>query len=156
MGVSVGLVLLIATTVLIMNLEKLVGFARSNITELDRQKQKLFRQAMFDEVSNLHNRNYLISRLEAELARIRRSGNSALSIFLDVDGFKMVNDTMGHSAGNDLLRPVEGGGSSTLCAVRTWSADSVATNSAFSSPGSNATDPMPPGKSPRRSRTGHL
>lgn len=119
MAVSVGLVLLIATTVLIMNLEKLVGFARSNITELDRQRQKLFRQAMFDEVSNLHNRNYLISRLEAELARIRRSGNSALSIFLDVDGFKMVNDTMGHSAGNDLLRPVEGGGSSRLCAVRT-------------------------------------
>lgn len=99
---------MIAATVLIMNLEKLVGCVRNNITELNRQKQKLYRQAMFDEVSNLHNRNYLISRLEEELARIRRTGNSALFISLDLDRFKMANDTMGHSAGDNLLRQVGG------------------------------------------------
>jgi len=114
-GVSVGILFLFATTVLIMNLGKLVRFARSNITELDQQKQKLYRQAMFDDVSNLHNRNYLISRLEEELSRIRRTGNSSIFIFLDLDGFKMINDTMGHSAGDDLLRQV---GSRLVAAVR--------------------------------------
>jgi len=105
-GVSLAILFVVAASVLIMNLEKLVRLARSNITELDHQKQKLFRQAMFDEVSNLHNRNYLISRLEEELSRIRRTRSSSIFIFLDLDGFKMVNDTMGHSAGDDLLRQV--------------------------------------------------
>lgn len=105
-GVSLAILFVVAASVLIMNLEKLVRLARINITELGHQKQKLFRQAMFDEVSNLHNRNYLISRLEEELSRIRRTGNSSIFIFLDLDGFKMVNDTMGHSAGDDLLHQV--------------------------------------------------
>lgn len=105
-GVSLAIVWLVAATVMVMNLRKLVRLARSNLSELDLQKQKLFRQAMFDEVSNLHNRNYLISRLEEELPRIRRTGTSSIFIFLDLDGFKMVNDTMGHSVGDDLLRQV--------------------------------------------------
>lgn len=103
-GVSVAIMFLGATSLLVTNLGKLVRLARSNITELDHQKQKLFKQAMFDEVSSLHNRNYLISRLEEELSRIRRTATSSIFIFLDLDGFKMVNDTMGHSAGDDLLR----------------------------------------------------
>lgn len=105
-GVSLGIVFLVAASVLVMNLGRIVRLARSNITELDHQKQKLFKQAMFDEVSNLYNRNYLISRLEEELSRIRRTGTSSIFIFLDLDRFKMVNDTMGHSAGDDLLRQV--------------------------------------------------
>jgi diguanylate cyclase (GGDEF)-like protein len=107
-GVSLGIVFVVAASALSMNLRRMVSLARSNITELDQQKQKLFRQAMFDDVSNLHNRTYLISRLEEELSRIRRNGTSSIFIFLDLDGFKIVNDTMGHSAGDELLRQVGG------------------------------------------------
>jgi len=105
-GVSVALVFLAAGGVLVTSVARLVRTARSNITELDQQKEKLYKQAMIDEVSNLHNRNYLISRMEEEIARIRRTKTSSIFIFLDLDGFKMVNDTMGHSAGDALLRQV--------------------------------------------------
>lgn len=114
-GLSLGVVFLVASGVMLSSLRQLVRSARSNIAELDQQKARLFHQAMFDEVSNLHNRNYLISRLQEEIARIRRTNSSAVFIFLDLDGFKRVNDTMGHSAGDELLRQV---GERLLASVR--------------------------------------
>lgn len=105
-GASLAVIFLVASTVMLSSLRHLVRSARSNIAELDEQKARLFQQAMFDDVSKLHNRNYLISRLEEEIAHVRRANSSAVFIFLDLDGFKRINDTMGHSAGDSLLRQV--------------------------------------------------
>ncbi len=105
-GATLAVIFLVASTVMLSNLRQVVRSARSNIAQLDEQKRRLFQQAMFDDVSRLHNRNYLISRLEEEIAHVRRANSSAIFIFLDLDGFKRINDTMGHSAGDALLRQV--------------------------------------------------
>lgn len=61
-------------------------------------------KAEHDELTGLRNRGALIERLDAEIARIQRSGeNLALAIF-DIDHFKRVNDTYGHPVGDRVLK----------------------------------------------------
>jgi len=62
--------------------------------------------ARIDPVTELPNRRALMGRLEQEWARIHRYGRALSLILLDIDGFKQVNDTYGHSVGDSLLREV--------------------------------------------------
>ena len=59
-----------------------------------------------DPLTGLGNRRRLISQLDAELDRVARSGESALLLMLDIDHFKRVNDSYGHSAGDMVLQAV--------------------------------------------------
>jgi diguanylate cyclase (GGDEF)-like protein len=64
------------------------------------------RMAMFDPLTNLPNRRVLLDRLlEAEFRALGK-GSQLGVIYLDLDGFKVVNDTMGHQAGDELLRGI--------------------------------------------------
>ncbi len=63
-------------------------------------------QARHDHLTGLPNRLMLADRLEASIARAARSGVMAAVIYLDLDGFKLVNDTLGHEAGDRLLQQV--------------------------------------------------
>lgn len=64
------------------------------------------KMALFDPLTNLPNRRMLVDRLlEAELRAIE-TGWQVGVIYLDLDGFKLVNDTLGHEAGDELLRNV--------------------------------------------------
>jgi diguanylate cyclase (GGDEF)-like protein len=68
--------------------------------------QMISRQAYSDTLTGLPNRRALDERLEEEVAAARRSSYSFAVIMMDLDGFKNVNDTYGHAAGDDVLRVV--------------------------------------------------
>lgn len=66
--------------------------------------QKVSVQALSDAVTGLPNRRALDERLEAEALSARRTGFPFAVVMMDLDGFKTVNDTYGHSFGDDVLR----------------------------------------------------
>jgi diguanylate cyclase (GGDEF)-like protein/PAS domain S-box-containing protein len=63
-------------------------------------------QAEHDSLTQLHNRAWFEGQLQHEIDRLKRSGQTSLLLFIDLDRFKYVNDTAGHSAGDQLLREV--------------------------------------------------
>ncbi len=75
-------------------------------TERVRLQDELVRQAYHDGLTGLANRSLFRDRLEQALARPARAGGTSAVLILDLDGFKGVNDTLGHDAGDQLLRIV--------------------------------------------------
>jgi len=67
---------------------------------------RALRQAMHDGLTDLPNRALVLDRAELMLARARRQETPIATMFIDVDGFKHVNDTFGHAAGDQFLQIV--------------------------------------------------
>ncbi|MEZ4598164.1 MAG: diguanylate cyclase [Syntrophotaleaceae bacterium] len=77
--------------------------AQEKLLELNRQ---LERQATHDPLTGLPNRRLFIDRLEQALAHARRFGGRVGMLFIDLDGFKHINDQLGHQAGDQTLQEV--------------------------------------------------
>ena len=77
---------------------------KEDITLRKQYERRLIQQANFDEVTGLPNRFLALDRLSQALARARRHGQKVALMFLDLDRFKRVNDTLGHPAGDRALR----------------------------------------------------
>ena len=75
-----------------------------DISEQKRLEEALAQQATHDRLTGLFNRARLEELLEYEHERIRRSGGGCALVLLDIDHFKVVNDTHGHPAGDAVLR----------------------------------------------------
>lgn len=75
----------------------------SDITTLKEQQQRLERMAHYDALTRLPNRVLLAERLHQALAQAKRDKGYLAVAYLDLDGFKPVNDTLGHDAGDSLL-----------------------------------------------------
>ncbi|MEO7496359.1 MAG: EAL domain-containing protein [Massilia sp.] len=78
----------------------------AEIAERKRVEVKLDRLAHFDDVTQLHNRHYFNDRLESVIKRSQQFKERTVLMFIDLDDFKTVNDTLGHDIGDELLRLV--------------------------------------------------
>jgi diguanylate cyclase (GGDEF)-like protein len=74
--------------------------------KLHEQQGQLERIAHHDPLTGLPNRRLLADRLKLALAQSRRHGTHLALLFMDLDGFKQINDSMGHEAGDEALRMV--------------------------------------------------
>ncbi len=75
----------------------------TDITSIKENERKLERIAHYDALTGLPNRVLLSDRLQQAMARCQRKGHSLAVAFIDLDGFKAVNDLHGHEQGDDLL-----------------------------------------------------
>ena len=74
------------------------------VAQLRQAEEALTRRADYDELTGLKNRRCFQERLRDEMARKRRYGTPLTLVLLDIDDFKHINDTCGHSAGDAVLR----------------------------------------------------
>ena len=75
----------------------------SDISKIKEYEQELKQLAQYDGLTGLPNRSLLADRLKQAMARARRHDQTIAIAFIDLDGFKAVNDTHGHAAGDQLL-----------------------------------------------------
>lgn len=73
---------------------------------LKASRQTLSEMAHRDALTGLPNRNLLDDRLALALAHARRQGSKVAVCLMDLDGFKLINDTLGHAVGDDVMRDV--------------------------------------------------
>lgn len=74
-----------------------------DITDRKKADDKIKRMAFYDPLTGLANRRLMTDRMEQSLAHARRSGELVAICMIDLDGFKQVNDHLGHKAGDELL-----------------------------------------------------
>src|SRR2546421_12626178 len=71
---------------------------------MDRLRNEVADLALLDDLTGVGNRRYLLQRLTEECARSERSGQPFALLVIDLDGFKAINDTHGHAAGDACLQ----------------------------------------------------
>lgn len=76
----------------------------SNIAEIKRAEAIIWKQANFDKLTDLPNRQMFHDRLEQSIKKSQRNGTKVGLLFLDLDRFKEINDTLGHATGDELLK----------------------------------------------------
>ena len=89
--------------VLLLLFVALVPLLRRVTARLRRQMEEIEHRALFDQLTGLPNRTLFRDRVEQALLATQREGGSASVMFLDIDHFKEINDTLGHEAGDLLL-----------------------------------------------------
>lgn len=107
-GYALDLSLELVQTVVFLAIHVYAGFVFQRIRHQRREmrelREELASQALTDALTGLPNRRYFEEFLDAELDRIDRYGGACSVVMVDVDDFKNYNDTLGHLAGDEILR----------------------------------------------------
>ncbi|HLP25619.1 MAG TPA: PAS domain S-box protein, partial [Acidobacteriota bacterium] len=77
-----------------------------DVTDRRSYQERLERQANHDLLTGLPNRNLLLDRLDQAIARAARLSYFVVVVFIDLDNFKFINDSLGHGAGDELLKEI--------------------------------------------------
>ncbi len=85
-------------------LEKMNARLRAQVKKISLLRDELREQAIRDPLTSLFNRRYLTETLDRELSLAKRKNYSVSIIMMDIDRFKLVNDTYGHKAGDEVLK----------------------------------------------------
>jgi DNA-binding response OmpR family regulator len=85
---------------------KLVTVSVRDVTNDRRNEEQANRLAFYDELTGLQNRRMFERRLNAAIERFRDADDAVALLFVDLNGFKQVNDRFGHALGDELLRSV--------------------------------------------------
>ena len=106
--VSVGVSGVEGTSLLINGLTHLLmyGYAALLTNNWEQERRRLMRMSRVDELTGLHNLRALHEQLPTWLGPAARTGRRMALMMMDVDGFKTVNDRLGHGVGNELLKEV--------------------------------------------------
>ncbi len=75
----------------------------TDITERKQYEDDIWRQTNYDALTNLPNRKMCIDQLSHDLKTAKRTNSNVAVLFIDLDRFKLINDTLGHNAGDSLL-----------------------------------------------------
>lgn len=78
----------------------------TDISHIKREEAQLLHMATHDPLTGLHNRREFNAIFERHLSRVRRYGNAGALLWMDLDGFKQINDGLGHNAGDELLSSI--------------------------------------------------
>lgn len=85
-------------------LQALSQYIRQTIERLSTQTEQLTQLALTDPLTGLANRRHILEQMEREFIRARRYRRPLSLVFIDMDGFKPINDRFGHIFGDDILR----------------------------------------------------
>ncbi len=103
-GAAIGLLALtLVTSMLDARLQSRTATLASSLQEANMELQRI---AFHDGLTQLPNRILLADRLEQAIARSRRNGHITALLFVDLDGFKTVNDSLGHQMGDHVLKEI--------------------------------------------------
>jgi diguanylate cyclase (GGDEF)-like protein/PAS domain S-box-containing protein len=92
---------------------------QKDVTERKELEERLAHQAFHDGLTDLPNRSLFLDRVEHAIKRAKRRGDKVAVLFMDLDNFKVINDSLGHEVGDELLVAVAGRLSSCLRAADT-------------------------------------
>jgi diguanylate cyclase (GGDEF)-like protein len=92
-------------TIALATVTVLAGMARAGLTVVDRLRES-DRRAVTDDLTGLGNRRHLLERLNAAIEQAAAEDGELALLLIDLDGFKELNDTLGHAAGDDVLRQI--------------------------------------------------
>lgn len=103
-GREVSMWLSLSTKTLVLEKEKVICSALLDVTEAHELSHQLSYQATYDDLTGLVNRREFEDRLQEAIDRAREQKTDSVLCYLDLDQFKVINDTCGHMAGDELLR----------------------------------------------------